>query len=173
VWQVDHTRSDVLVVDQSGSILGRPWLTIVVDTYSRCIMGIHLGFDAPSAAVVCLALRHAILPKQYSSAYELQESWGTYGIAQHLYTDGGKDFRSQHLEQVAIELGIVLHLRRKPSEGDIVERPFGTLNTQFFSSLRNCLSHFSANNSRFNSASSSVLARYTDFRSAASSLRCL
>jgi putative transposase len=135
VWQVDHTRSDVLVVDQSGSLLGRPWLTIVVDTYSRCIMGIHLGFDAPSAAVVCLALRHAILPKQYSSAYELQESWGTYGIAQYLYTDGGKDFRSQHLEQVAIELGIVLHLRRKPSEGGIVERPFGTLNTQFFSSL--------------------------------------
>lgn len=51
VWQVDHTRSDVLVVDQSGSLLGRPWLTIVVDTYSRCMMGIHLGFDAPSAGL--------------------------------------------------------------------------------------------------------------------------
>jgi putative transposase len=135
VWQADHTRVDVLVVDQTGTLLGRPWFTIVVDTYSRCIMGIHLGFDAPSAAVVCLALRHAILPKQYSSAYELKESWGTYGLPQHLYTDGGKDFRSQHLAQVAIELGIVLHLRRKPSEGGIVERPFGTFNTQFFSSL--------------------------------------
>lgn len=135
VWQVDHTRADVLVVDQSGEVLGRPWLTIVVDTYSRCIMGMHLGFDAPSSAVVCLALRHAILPKQYSSAYELQESWGTYGLPQYLYTDGGKDFRSQHLEQIATELGIVLCLRRKPSDGGIVERPFGTFNTQFFSSL--------------------------------------
>lgn len=135
VWQVDHTRADVLVVDQSGGVLGRPWLTIVVDTYSRCIMGMHLGFDAPSSAVVCLALRHAILPKQYSSAYELQENWGTYGLPQYLYTDGGKDFRSQHLEQVATELGIVLCLRRKPSDGGIVERPFGTFNTQFFSSL--------------------------------------
>jgi putative transposase len=28
VWQVDHTRADVLVVDQSGALLGRPWLTI-------------------------------------------------------------------------------------------------------------------------------------------------
>jgi len=135
VWQVDHTRADVLVVDQSGEVLGRPWLTIVVDTYSRCIMGIHLGFDAPSSAVVCLALRHAILPKQYSSAYELQGDWGTYGLPQYLYTDGGKDFRSQHLEQVATELGIVLCLRRKPSDGGIVERPFGTFNTQFFSTL--------------------------------------
>jgi putative transposase len=135
VWQCDHTRADVLIVDQSGGILGRPWLTIVVDTYSRCIMGMHLGFDGPSCAVVCLSLRHAILPKQYSGAYELQQMWGTYGIPQYLYTDGGKDFRSQHLEQVATELGIVLCLRRKPSDGGIVERPFGTLNTQFFSTL--------------------------------------
>lgn len=135
VWQCDHTLADVLVVDQWGEMLGRPWLTVVVDTYSRCIMGIHLGFDAPSAAVVCLALRHAILPKQYSAAYELKQSWGTYGLPQYLYTDGGKDFRSQHLDQVATELGIVTCLRRKPSDGGIVERPFGTLNTQFFSSL--------------------------------------
>lgn len=135
VWQVDHTRADVLVVDQSGELLGRPWLTIVIDTYSRCLMGMHLGFDAPSAWVVCLALRHAILPKQYSSAYELQESWGTYGLPQYLYTDRGKDFRSQHLQQVTSELKIVPCLRRKPSDGGIVERPFGTFNTQFFSSL--------------------------------------
>ena len=113
VWQCDHTKSDVLVVDQAGEMLGRPWLTIVVDTYSRCIMGLHLGFDAPSAQVVGLALRHAILPKQYAAAYELQQVWDTYGLPQYLYTDGGKDFRSQHLEQVATELGIVLCLRRK------------------------------------------------------------
>ncbi|HEY9747680.1 MAG TPA: Mu transposase C-terminal domain-containing protein [Allocoleopsis sp.] len=135
VWQVDHTRADVLVVDQFGQLLGRPWLTIVIDTYARCIMGFHLGFDAPSAWVVCLALRHAILPKQYSSAYELQGNWGTYGLPQYLYTDKGKDFRSQHLQQVGSELKIVPCLRRKPSDGGIVERPFGTFNTQFFSTL--------------------------------------
>jgi putative transposase len=135
VWQCDHTKIDVLVVDQAGEMLGRPWLTIVVDTYSRCIMGLHLGFDAPSAQVVGLALRHAILPKQYAVAYELQQVWDTYGIPQYLYTDSGKDFRSQHLEQVATELGIVLCLRRKPSDGGIVERPFGTFNREFFSSL--------------------------------------
>jgi len=135
VWQCDHTKIDVLVVDQSGEVLGRPWLTIVVDTYSRCIMGLHLGFDAPSAQVVGLALRHAILPKQYAVAYELQQVWDTYGLPQYLYTDSGKDFRSQHLEQVATELGIVLCLRRKPSDGGIVERPFGTFNREFFSTL--------------------------------------
>jgi len=84
VWQCDHTKADVLVVDQSGAILGRPWLTTVVDTYSRCIMGFHLGMEAPSGWIDGLALRHAILPKQYSGAYELAQGWGTYGIPQYL-----------------------------------------------------------------------------------------
>jgi putative transposase len=135
VWQVDHTKVDVLLVDQSGSFLGRPWLTIVIDAYSRCIMGVHLGFDAPSAQLVCLGLRHGILPKQYPATYKLQNEWGTYGLPQYLYTDGGKDFRSQHIEQVATELGIALELRRKPSDGGIVERPFGTFNREFFSTI--------------------------------------
>ena len=64
VWQCDHTRADVLLVDSEGKLLGRPWLTTVIDSYSRCIVGINLGYDAPSSQVVSLALRHAILPKQ-------------------------------------------------------------------------------------------------------------
>lgn len=64
IWQCDHTRADILLVDQHGEPLARPWLTTVIDTYSRCIIGINLGFDAPSSQVVALALRHAILPKK-------------------------------------------------------------------------------------------------------------
>ena len=135
VWQCDHTRVDLLLVDQHGEILGRPWLTTVIDSYSRCIMGINLGFDAPSSVVVALALRHAILPKQYGSEYELHEQWGTYGLPEHFYTDGGKDFRSNHLQQISVQLGFVCHLRDRPSEGGIVERPFGTFNTDLFSTL--------------------------------------
>jgi putative transposase len=135
VWQCDHTRADLLLVDRDGKILGRPWLTTVIDTYSRCIMGINLGFDAPSSQVVALALRHAILPKQYGAEYGLHCEWGTYGKPEHFYTDGGKDFRSEHLQQIGVQLGFVCHLRDRPSEGGIVERPFGTLNTEVFSTL--------------------------------------
>ena len=67
VWQCDRTRVDLLLVDQHGEILGRPWLTTVIDSYSRCLMSINLGFDAPSSEVVALALRHAILLKQYGA----------------------------------------------------------------------------------------------------------
>lgn len=135
VWQCDHTPADILVVDRQGEVLGRPTLTTVVDTYSRCIMGFHLGIERPSAVVTCLALRHAILPKQYRSGYEPKNLWESYGVPQYLYTDAGSDFTSAHMDQVANSLGIVLCLRRRPAEGGIVERPFGTFNSEFFSTL--------------------------------------
>jgi putative transposase len=135
LWQCDHTLVDVLLVDKDGDVIGRPWLTTVIDTYSRCIMGIRLGFDAPSSDVVALALRHAILPKQYSNEYKLHCDWGTYGKPEYFYTDGGKDFRSNHLRQIGVELGFTCMLRDRPSEGGVVERPFGTFNTELFSML--------------------------------------
>lgn len=135
VWQVDHTPADIFVVDSHGDLLGRPTLTTVIDTYSRCLMGLHLGMERPSAAVTGLALRHAILPKQYQRGYEPQNLWESYGVPQYLYTDAGSDFTSAHIDQVASRLGIVLCLRRRPAEGGIVERPFGTLNREFFATL--------------------------------------
>jgi putative transposase len=135
VWQIDHTPADILVVDDDGNLLGCPWLTTVVDSYSRCIVGLHLGFDAPSSKVVALALRHAILPKRYPESYGLKEEWSTFGVPRCIYTDNGKDFRSDHARQIAGQLGFTWHYRSRPSEGGIVERPFKTLNQKVWSKL--------------------------------------
>ncbi|MGF1459284.1 MAG: Mu transposase C-terminal domain-containing protein [Leptolyngbyaceae cyanobacterium] len=135
VWQIDHTPADILVVDDDGNLLGCPWLTAVVDSYSRCIVGFHIGFDAPSSKVVALALRHAILPKRYPDIYGLKEEWGTFGVPRHIYTDNGRDFRSDHAKQVAGQLRFSWHYRSRPPEGGIVERFFKTLNQQVWSKL--------------------------------------
>ena len=135
VWQIDHTPADILLVDKEGNLLGCPWLTTVVDSYSRCIVGFHLGFDAPSSKVVTLALRQAILPKRYTASYDLKAEWGVFGLPKHIYTDNGKDFRSDHAQQVAGQLGFTWHYRSRPSEGGIVERFFRTLNDQVWSKL--------------------------------------
>lgn len=124
-----------MLVDSDGKLIGRPWLTTVVDSYSRCIVGINLGFDAPSSQVVALSIRHAILQKNYPAEYKLNCEWGTLGTPQYLFTDGGKDFRSNHLAEIASQLGFVLKLRDRPSEGGIVERPFKTFNQSLFSTL--------------------------------------
>ncbi|BAY29313.1 integrase, catalytic region [Nostoc carneum NIES-2107] len=135
VWQCDHTLLDIRVVDEYG-VLDRPWLTVVIDSYSRCVMGFYLGFDNPSSQIDALALRHAILPKSYDSEYQLHDEWPAYGKPNYFYTDGGKDFTSIHTtEQVAVEIGFSCALRRRPSDGGIVERFFKTLNDQLISTL--------------------------------------
>ena len=62
--------------------------------------------------------------------------WESYGVPQYLYTDAGRDFTSKHLENVTTSLGIVQCLRRKPSDGGIVERALGTINREFFATPR-------------------------------------
>lgn len=135
VWQSDHTRLDIMLVDRHGVVIGRPWLTTVIDSYSRALMGINLGFDAPSSQVVALALRHAILPKAYHPEYGLHSDWICYGKPEYLFTDGGKDFRSNHLMEIGSQLGFVHKLRDRPSEGGIVERFFRTLNESILRAL--------------------------------------
>ena len=38
IWQADHTLLDLLVLDANGDAV-RPWLTIVIDDYSRALAG--------------------------------------------------------------------------------------------------------------------------------------
>src|SRR5207248_7197614 len=96
IWQADHTELDILVRDESGQAR-RPWLTVILDDYSRAVAGYLLSFSAPSAIQTALALRQAIWRKS-------QPGWHICGIPQVLYTDHGTDFTSQHLEQAAADL---------------------------------------------------------------------
>lgn len=72
--EIDHFLADVhLLCGRTGERLGRPWLTLIVDVYSRAILGYHLTYLPPSAESVLAALRHAILPKDKRNV-ELEEA---------------------------------------------------------------------------------------------------
>ena len=59
IWQADHSELDVFVKDGEGKPR-KPWLTIVLDDYSRAVAGYMLFFGAPSTIQTALALRQAI-----------------------------------------------------------------------------------------------------------------
>lgn len=102
LWQVDHTELDILIKDPSGRP-SRPWLTTVMDDYSRAICGYMVFEGAPSAMNTALALRQAIWPKS-------DPAWPMCGIPDVLYVDHGSDFTSHHLEYTAIALRIrIIH----------------------------------------------------------------
>jgi putative transposase len=140
-WICDFTCLDVLVAEQNGSVVGRPWLTLVIDVYSRCVMGFHLGLEQPNAQVALQALRHAILPKYYDSQYNLHCEWATYGIPEHLYIDGGRSFSLHEIQSKALQLRIVVEELQQVDElqqlslKSAIERCFSTFNRELFSYL--------------------------------------
>lgn len=98
IWQVDHSLLDINLIDDKGNVR-KPWLTVVIDDYSRAVCGYFLSFDSPCSVNTALCLRQAIWKKH-------NPSWPMCGIPQILYTDHGTDFMSLHIEQVCIRLKI-------------------------------------------------------------------
>jgi putative transposase len=128
-WQADHTLLDVWLLDEAGKP-ARPWLTTILDDYSRGIASYVLGFQAPAAWQTALALRQAIWRKA-------DPQWHICGIPDVFYTDHGSDFTSRHLEQVAADLGMTLVFSTPgmPRGRGRIERFFETVNQRFLCSV--------------------------------------
>lgn len=128
-WQADHTELDILVVGADGKP-ERPWMTAVIDDYSRAICGYTVFTGAPSAINTALALRQAIWRKS-------DPAWAMCGLPDVLHVDHGSDFTSRHLEYTAIALKIrlVYSIVGRPQGRGKVERFFRTVNTELLATL--------------------------------------
>ena len=143
---IDHCRLDLIAVDdETGLPLGRPWLTLVLDEYSRYVLGYYIGFEDPSTVSIARALRTAIMPKadllkRYS---EIQNSWDAWGIVHTLVADNGVEFHGTAVETAMDTFGMIVQFcpRRKPWYKGKIERFFGTLNTGLFVEFHPELSH--------------------------------
>jgi len=62
LWQADHTLLDMQILDAGGRP-DRPWLTVVLDDYSRAVAGYTLFLGAPTAEQTALALHQAVRRK--------------------------------------------------------------------------------------------------------------
>jgi putative transposase len=129
IWQADHTLLDLVVTNDKGEAQ-KPWLTVIIDDYSRALAGYIFSFEAPSALHTALSLRQAIWRKA-------EPRWQVCGIPAVLYTDHGSDFTSQHVEQVCADLNIraVFSQVGKPRGRGRVERFFNTVNQMLLSRL--------------------------------------
>ncbi len=129
IWQADHTQLDCWLLDNNKKAR-KPWLTVILDDYSRAIAGYFLSFEAPSALRTALALRQAIWRKE-------DPRWHVYGLPNQFYTDHGSDFTSLHMEQVAIDLKfeLIFSTVGQPRGRGKMERFFGTVNQLFLSGV--------------------------------------
>lgn len=133
--EVDHTVLDIILVDKdTDKTNSRPTLTLIIDVYSRYILGVYIGFEPASQVSVMRALRQAILPKITSGEkFEgVCSEWEAFGKPTTLICDNGLEFHSKMLKHFCGELGIDLQYcpRRDPRYKGVVERVIGTLNRQ-------------------------------------------
>ncbi len=131
--EVDHTPLDIQVIDERTQlILGRPWITVMIDHYSRMVVGMHISFRGPSADSVLRCLRHAISPKNYVAERfpTIEGEWPCYGLIEDLWCDNGLEFHGKSLEAAASDLGtnVMYCPSREPHHKGVVERFNRTLN---------------------------------------------
>lgn len=138
--EIDHTKIDVIIIDNDGKrVIGRVWLTCLIDHKTRMIAGYILDSQAPDSASVLAALRFAILPKTRAQLDELgvKSEWPVAGVPTELATDRGKDFLSMAVQRSlqALSIDLVKMPPRTPQSKGRIERFFGTLNSLLFHQL--------------------------------------
>jgi putative transposase len=131
VVQIDHTVADVFLVDPaSRAPIGRPTLTVAIDVATRCVLGICLSLEAPSALLVALCLEHAVFPKDAGlRALGATVDWPMYGRMSALHSDNGREFHSSAFRR-GCDLNRIEVIYRPPATprfGGHVERLIGTL----------------------------------------------
>lgn len=133
--EIDHTPLDLILLDDELSIpLGRPYLTLLLDTYSKCVVGFHLGFREPSYHSVSKAIFNAVIPKGavLDRFPSIAGDWPCSGKFENLVVDNGAEFWSESLEVVCKELNINVQYNPagKPWLKPFVERFFGTVSKE-------------------------------------------
>lgn len=122
---IDHTELDIELNDSvTGKNFGRPQLTLLIDTFSRRILAYFITFDAPSYRSSMMVLRECV--RRYGR------------LPQNLIVDGGKDFHSIYLDTL-LAVFECTKKTRPPAQsrfGSVMERLFGTTNTEFIHNLQ-------------------------------------
>jgi putative transposase len=124
IGHIDHTQLDVeLLCSRTGRSLGRPWVTFLIDAYSRRLLAVYLTFDSPSYRSCLMVLRLCV------------QKHGR--LPQTIVVDNGAEFHSTYFETLlaAFECTKKHRPAAKGRFGSVCERLFGTNNTQFINNL--------------------------------------
>ena len=139
---IDHCYIDIFIVDEeTRSKPYRVWLTLLIDAFSRCILGMALLPEEPCIESVQTAIMHSIWSKdQWVDSLDLDlpnnYKWECYGIPQNLSLDNAWAHHSISLENLSRRISFhydynSITLRFRPPYmgrfGALIERFFGNL----------------------------------------------
>jgi putative transposase len=126
--EADGNRMDIIVIDEeTGEVIGRPLLTVLIDRCSRHILSYELSFFDFSANTLLSALK-----KAYNKENDLPG-----GLIEKLIVDNGSDYISASVKNLLNETGTTIEYAPpySPNFKPFVERFFRTINTDLFHRL--------------------------------------
>ena len=134
-WQADHSLLDVQVLDTKRQP-ARPWLTVVLDDYSKAVAGYTVFLGDPTAEQTALALHQGAGRKS-------NPAWPVTGLPDVLCSDHGSDFTRARLERVCLDSHIhLVHSRVGVPQGrGKIERFFGTVTSELLPHLPGHIPH--------------------------------
>ncbi len=127
VVEADGNILDVQIIDETGVVIGRPYLTALIDRYTRCIIAAYISMAPFSAATLMNAVKQGV-----SASYN---SFG--GRIECLVVDNGGDFISDAFKSSCERLVSSIEYAEPYGHDDkpFIERFFHTMNTQFIHTL--------------------------------------
>jgi Mu transposase, C-terminal len=136
----DHWLIDAWIVDeQTRQKISCLWLTLLIDAYSRSILGMALLYEDPCIESLQQALKHAIWEKSSHLDLGLEREWACYGIPLQLFLDNAWAHHSHSLENLARvisrngiynSIDLVFRPPYKGRYGAIIERLFKNFSSQ-------------------------------------------
>lgn len=121
---IDHTQLDIeLLSSRTDRPLGRPWLTLAIDAYSRRVLSLYVTYEPPSYTSVMMCMRSMV--QRYKR------------LPEFVIVDNGKDLTSSSFSTFLSAMGVNLRLRPagQPRHGAVLERLFGRLHSEYVHNL--------------------------------------
>ena len=135
VGMLDATICDIYLINESGNLVGRPILTVCIDTYSRLCCGYSLSWEGGLYSLRNLMINIITDKRDWCKQYGImieKIQWDCTMIPATLVTDMGSEYKSENFEQLA-ELGIkIVNLPLfRPELKGVVEKFFDVIQSLF------------------------------------------
>lgn len=132
--EIDHTPVDVILVDETGAQIGRPFLILAIDKFTRNVLGFSLGLsNGVGWPEVSQCIKSIMSDKSYvKDMYPfIENEWNAFGVPKTLVIDNGLEFKNKSMNDACYQLGTILQLcpPKTPEWKGSIERFFGTANT--------------------------------------------
>ncbi|HDR7257778.1 TPA: DDE-type integrase/transposase/recombinase [Bacillus paranthracis] len=104
-YQIDATIGDVYLVSEVNRnwIIGRPVIYLVMDVFSRMVVGMYVGLEGPSWAGAMMALTNVVADKkEYCAEYDIEineRDWPCCHLPEILLADKG-EFEGYNVERL-------------------------------------------------------------------------